>query len=649
MTTTPDIAIATLDLTHLPEGEILRTLEPPSRAERTFLETWETPLTQWGGFQVSSDISVEATPSGRQLRFAHTRSGAAERALVAGDPSLRDCCITAVCQPVSEKMDHHVDRHDCSEALAGIVFRMQTSRWYYQFGIEGRCRAVLYRRRDDEWFVLATQDIALPAGPIALSVHLDGDGIQATCPELDVAFHVTDTMYAAGKAGFRTLGEATLSELRVAAAPWQERRNTARAHMLEACFEELSSSVPDAVLVDTLDLESLGGMPTFCDFASEGRFDMLLASSDSLRALDASGEEMWRLDEPIRNPVLSRAHDGSHGRLIYALTGERKVVDRANVNGVVSAQAVQNEMVVIRGRDGVVLARADLPVEEGDMRYYDWSPGSAALRDPEGFDIVLREWRQDMGGGGGRLWAFDRNLNQLWYHQQEGAHYGHHWALAFHDVNGDGRDELLAGGHLYDGDGNVIWRHDRAEEMWGIDGAQHYDAVALGDLSGDADVDPMAFLLGGSAGVYVVDARTGRTRAVHRIGHAQGRVICQLRDDLPGQQVLAVTRWGNFGIMTLLAGDGTRLWTIQPDYVGQGCAQINWAGRNLLWTNTSRGVQALYDGYGRKVKTLAELVRAYGDGPRMEVSTTVIRRGDDPGEYLALGSGGKLRLFGPAT
>ena len=644
-----DMTIATLDLAALPDGEILRTLEPLSDAERTLLETWETPLTQWGGFNVSSDIGVETTATGRQLRFARTRSGATERALVAGDASLRDGRITAACRPVDMDMGHHVDRHDCTEALAGIVFRMQTSRWYYQFGIEGRRRAVLYRRRDDEWLALAAQNVEVADESITLNVDLDGDGIRATCPDLGVAFHVTDTMYDAGKAGFRTLGEATLSELRVAAAPWQERRNTTRAHMLEARFVERSSAVPDAGLVETIDVEALGGMLTYCDFAREGCFDLLLNCPDCTRALDASGEEMWRLDEPVRNLVLSRVHDGDRGRLIYAFAGARKVVDSPGVSGAVSSLTVQNEMVVIRGSDGEVLARAELPPEEGNMRHYDWSPGSAALRDPAGFDIVLREWRQDMGGGGGRVWAFDRNLNQLWYHQQEGAHYGHHWALAFCDVNGDGRDELLAGGHLYDGDGHVIWRHDRADEMWGIDGAQHYDAVALGNLSGDADVDPVAFLMGGSGGVYVVEARTGRTRAVHRIGHAQGRVICQLRDDLPGDQVVAVTRWGNFGIITLLAGDGTRLWTIQPDYVGQGCAQINWAGRNLLWTNTSRQVQALYDGHGQKVKTLTPLMQAYGEGPRKDVVTTVIRRGDDPRELLAVGSGGRLHLFGPAT
>jgi len=68
--------IAQLDITELPEGEILRTLEPLSPAERAFLETWETPFTQWGAFKVSSDIHLESAPSGRRLRFARTRSGA---------------------------------------------------------------------------------------------------------------------------------------------------------------------------------------------------------------------------------------------------------------------------------------------------------------------------------------------------------------------------------------------------------------------------------------------------------------------------------------------------------------------------------------------------------------------------------------------
>lgn len=104
--------------------------------------------------------------------------------------------------------------------------------------------------------------------------------------------------------------------------------------------------------------------------------------------------------------------------------------------------------------------------------------------------------------------------------------------------------------------------------MLAVYGAAHYDAVALGALAGDPELDPVAMLISGSNGVYVVDALTGRTRVHHRVGHAQGCVLAKVRTDLPGQQVLVATRWGNMGILTLLSGRGERLWTIQPDYIG---------------------------------------------------------------------------------
>jgi hypothetical protein len=91
-------------------------------------------------------------------------------------------------------------------------------------------------------------------------------------------------------------------------------------------------------------------------------------------------------------------------------------------------------------------------------------------------------------------------------------------------------------------------RDDRDAKMMAIDGGEHYDAVAVGRFADDRTIDPVAFLLAGSAGVYVVDALTVRTRAIRRIGHAQGRHIGKLRADLPGQQLLAVTRWGHYGI-----------------------------------------------------------------------------------------------------
>ena len=314
-------------------------------------------------------------------------------------------------------------------------------------------------------------------------------------------------------------------------------------------------------------------------------------------------------------------------------------------------QVVQDEMVVIQGSDGQAIARAQIPPLEAHMRFVDYAPTGGNLTGNGGFDVVLREWRQDKGGGGVHLWAYDAGLRFLWHYELPGAWYGHHYSLQFYDVNGNGRDELLAGGTLFDAEGNVLWVHDRDSEMLQVFGAGHYDAIAVGAFAEDESVDPVAFLLGGSAGTYVVDALTGHTRAVHRIGHSQGRYIGKLRADIPGQQILAATRWGNYGILTLFSGHGERLWTIQPDFIGQGSCPVTWGDTEVqhIWANTSGPIQSLYDGFGRRVKVLSELRRLWGDRMRREVGTTVVRMGTEPTQYLCLVLDNKLYAFGPQT
>ena len=209
----------------------------------------------------------------------------------------------------------------------------------------------------------------------------------------------------------------------------------------------------------------------------------------------------------------------------------------------------------------------------------------------------------------------------------------------------------MAGGTLYDAQGKILWIHDRDDEMLAVYGAKHYDAVAIGTLAGDPELDPVAMLISGSAGVYIVDALTGQTRAHHRVGHAQGCLVGKVRPDLPGKEVLVATRWGNMGILTLLSGRGERLWTIQPDYVGQGARPVAWgnAEAQLIWTNTSGAAQAFYNGYGQKVKELKELSRLWGERPRRQVGGHTLRMGDDPTEYIALTLEEKTYVFGPRT
>jgi hypothetical protein len=639
--------ILQIDLKGCPPGSVLAPLEAPNAITRDYFADWETPLAPWGGFSLDSLLEV-VEESGRAVLSinANTNGRVQERALVSCTADYRDGRLRASVEAIGAKAGPHMDNNEAQEALVGVVFRMVSSRWYYQFGIEGRRRVVLYCRRDDEWRLLASQDVVLTEAYLDLIVRLDGDAIACQCDALNIDFKVTDTTYKRGRVGIRGLGEARLASLTLAQTVSQQANDERYRAGFRAAVEVRGQEVPDPVLIHTLDHEGLGGAPRFMDIIEPGRYDMLIEGK-TLRAALANGQTLWETDVPVQGVVFSKEH-GAHGRLLYGFVGERARRQAASVIGQVGTQIIGDQICVIRASDGKMLAQAPVPPMHETARRPDFATTSGNFSGA-GTDIVVREWRDDKEGGGVNLWAYNAALEPLWHREQTSAWYGHHWAVHFCDVDGDGRDELLAGGTMYDAQGRVLWVHDRDAQMLALYGARHYDAVAVGNLSADPELDPVAMLVSGSAGVYVVDALTGRTRAQHRVGHAQGCVIGNVRADLPGQEVLVATRWGNMGILTLLSGRGERLWTIQPDYIGQGATPVQWVGgeAQLIWTNTSAASQAFYNGYGERVKELTELSRLWGDRPRREVGGQALKMGSDAAEYMALSVEGKTYVFGP--
>jgi len=667
-TQTP-LLIAQLDLAGCRVGPVLEPLRAPDPATAPHFAGWDAPLSTWGGFDVRSGFQV-VEDNGRcvlELGLEGTLPIRQERSLVTLPDLARDYALEADVRLFDSEAPSHNDRLDCHEAYVGLVFRMHDSRHFYLFAIEGRRRTVLYRRADDEWHVLAEQPVTPPEGYVTLRVDLDGDGMRCRCSDLGVTLQVTDTSFPCGRAGIRGIGHSRVAAARVFQTLGQtarQQRVLRQAHQKE---EALGAEIPDPILVRTIALDALGtvprraptysptGEPFFADFAVSDRYDMLVAG-ETLRALTVEGELLWELPMAVdrldvwpdqRLAVYSKEHT-EQGRWIYAMTGERARNVSRRSDGLQGEWVINDEMVIIAGTTGDVVARAKLPELDDALRYADYSRTSANLTGG-GRDIILREWRRDAGGGGTKVWAYDDCLNLLWERRVR-VGYGHHDGLAVYDVDGDGRDEVLAGGTLFDADGQVVWEHDRSDEVARITGAGHYDSVAVGHYAEDPAIDPVAFLLAGSAGVYVVDALSGRTRMAHRVGHAQFRTIGRFRDDLPGRQVLIANRWGNMGILTLFSGRGDRQWSIQPDYIGEGSFPVRWGDRDtdLVWANTSGPVQAFYDGYGRRVKRLPELSRVWGQRMRNEVQRSVVRMGTDPRQLLTLTVDGVLYAYGPA-
>ena len=100
-----------------------------------------------------------------------------------------------------------------------------------------------------------------------------------------------------------------------------------------------------------------------------------------------------------------------------------------------------------------------------------------------------------------------RQLNLRWRQDAHESWYGMY--MWFCDVDGDGRDEILPGYQLYDGDGNLLWLMEGAEYLDDPGYGGHIDHAAFGELDGDESNGPEIGIAGSDPGFYLVDARTG--------------------------------------------------------------------------------------------------------------------------------------------
>ncbi len=651
-----------LPIEELPYGEVAPPLELDHESWAV-LSGWDDPLAPRAGCRLPSGktrIDYDGIPAIEWHKDNATERPLAlgnERALTTGEPTWREYMVECRLQALETHAGPTNDGWFIDVARAGIIFRAETIRRHYYFCLEAQRRLVLYRRIDDEWFELAAQDVdylALfaynqPEQIVTLRVELDGDGIRAVCPELEVDFRMTDTMIRSGKVGFRALGACRLFDLSISMTESGQRVNERLAGRLHRQTERLSESVPTERQVEEIELADGYKLVQACDVCRPGRNDLLLRGPGGLLATTFDGQELWRVEETVKDfRVTGDAVDGS--RRIYALVGEQRADHVTSVRGREHLAAVADEIISIQGATGNIIGRTPLPDDPhvDKVQPYLFAIETGRLESDQDVDFVLRHCRSDMEGGGNDLWAFDGDLSLLW-HQTVTPPYGHGGAVHLVDLDDSGRSEVIAGGTIVAADGDILSVHDMSDEMPRIWGAGHYDAVVAGNFADDPERDPVVFLVAGSAGVYVMNPFNGRTRAVHPVGHAQWGKACKVRDDIPGQQVMVGTRWNNFGILTLFSGVGDRLWSIQPDYVIEGTMPIQWTreGPQHIWVNTSRDGQGLYDGEGRLVLPLNSIRQLWAEGLLFwDVATHVVSRSPDEADLLGVQVGRRLMLFG---
>ena len=329
----------------------------------------------------------------------------------------------------------------------------------------------------------------------------------------------------------------------------------------------------------------------FADLDGDGQIDFLLTGGAQVQiAFHQDGRILWEY------------HDETAGFMDIRLDSNFPVAEHLvcarKVNGALN-------LCLVNVRDGELVK--SIPYPGMDLRPNDYR-GSILFADLSGVGSptdILVSWDYHF------IAAYDRDLNFLWQreltHESGRAHItmGHTPFTA--DLDGDGRDEILAGSCLLDHDGKTLWV---APDLPALVRDKHADSVRIAALD---DGEPPRLLM--STGGYCFSLNGELLWGHDELKHGQAMHIGKIRADVAGKQVIiyeAASRIVEGALDKVIAFDknGAFLWEYaiqQPDMQegGFGFWLGDWDGDGLdeVFINDPHKVNIL-NGRGEVIETL---------------------------------------------
>lgn len=281
------------------------------------------------------------------------------------------------------------------------------------------------------------------------------------------------------------------------------------------------------------------------DLDGDGRAELVTARNDNQRVTAAlasrlDGAALWRWGEAnAGSPMLS--YDVP--LQVYDLDGDGRAEVYLSVRGF---------LLVLDGRTGKELRRLPLP---GGLEVADCIAFANLRGRPRAQDILVKT-RYD------RIWAYTADWEPLWeWRPRNGAKTCHHPTLL--DLDGDGRDEVMAGYTMLDHDGRELWTlsRDIVEPTKG-----HLDCAEVFATGRTPAEFRLAISCCGADRLAMIDG-TGRLLWKETGRHFESIDAGRLRRDVPGRQIVVDIAHTPFGKASLSLFDdrGNRLGTYACD------------------------------------------------------------------------------------
>ena len=354
----------------------------------------------------------------------------------------------------------------------------------------------------------------------------------------------------------------------------------------------MDKQAKEAVLLNQLNISAAGGgcQLRMGDIDNDGRLEIILIQPDIISderyfphavsaatAFNLEGDILWQIGTPAADMPACKSdlpaqiydwdHDGSN-EFLCVMSGEFCVFD---------------------GAAGTIKQKYPLPAPDAhDCMVIANLDGSAYPQ-----NMVLKNKYHEM-------WAMDQNFNLLWSAK---GNLGH-MPVPF-DLDGDGREEIIAGYSVFSPEGKVLWK---AEDV-----KNHPDCIWVANLAQEKAVPPSILFGGPQTRAYTFSGQLIWTLPGNHFAIQPGN----FRQELKGLEIAGVETAGGINEILLADYHGNLLFKEKRTAAGGRTAVscvYNFDGENKDWLLASREdakTVVLYDGTMNPLYTFSAGGRAY--------------------------------------